>query len=359
MFYAGLDLGGKRSRLHVRDAKGNPVYAGWTHSLEELKKAVDPWGAELSVAMEATTGAFFIHDKLLGQVGEVKVGHPRDLRAIAHARIKNDRLDAEKLSELNRGDLIPTVWVPPPETRDARELILEHARMRRGIRVEKVKIRALLRRWGLGQTVEHPFTKAGLTALKELTLPEGAQYVLGQKIERLEEWKKAERRMEGEVERRIPMGDREQWLASIPGMGPCTSRWLANVLGDVKRFPDARHVSSYLGLVPSERTSCTEPRRGGITKSGNVWLRWLLVQCAWRAIRASQKDPRGQWREMYAGMVKRGKSKKRAIVAVANRLARVAYAVLRDGRMYESRKKQEEKRPVKIYTLKTTRPAAP
>ena len=49
------------------------------------------------------------------------------------------------------------------------------------------------------------------------------------------------------------MGEREQWLASIPGMGPCTSRWLANVLGDVKRFPDARHVSSYLGLVPSER----------------------------------------------------------------------------------------------------------
>jgi transposase len=208
--------------------------------------------------------------------------------------------------------------------------------------------------------VEPPFTKAGLIELRKLALPEGAKYVLGQKVERLVSWKEAGRKMEREVRRRIPIGDREQWLMSIPGVGPCTGRWLANVLGDVKRFPDGRHVASYLGRVPSERTSCTEPRRGRITKAGNVWLRWLLVQCAWRSLRATRSDPRGYWREMYLGLVARGKSKKRAIVAVANRLARVAYAVLRDGRMYEHRGSSEEERPKKTYVLKETiRPAAP
>jgi len=153
--------------VHVRDAQGTAMYAGWAHDLAELKKIVGRWGAELSVALESTTGAFFLHDELQGLVGEVKVAHPRDLRAIAHTRIKNDRLDAEKLSELNRGNLIPTVWVPTAKSRDERELILEQARMRRTIRAEKVKIHALLCRWGRGGAVAEPFTKTGLKRLTQ------------------------------------------------------------------------------------------------------------------------------------------------------------------------------------------------
>ena len=360
MFYAGLDLGGKRSRLHVRQKDGKKVYEGWIHDVGELKRVVGQWGKELSVALESTTGAFFIHDQLEGVVGDVKVAHPRDLRAIAHARIKNDRLDAEKLSELNRGDLIPTVWVPPVKTREDRELILEQARVRRGVRAEKVKIKALLRRWGLGSAVEEPFTKAGLGALKELKLAPGPKYVLGEKIVHLEQLGQAEGRLRREVRRQIAMGEREGWLKSIPGVGDYSARWLSNVLGDVSRFPDGRHVASYFGLVPSERTSCTEPRRGGITKAGNTWLRWLLIQCAWAAIRTVKKDPTRYWMKFYGELIQRGKSKRRAIVAVANRLARVAYALLRDRREYEGRERRDEKpeRPKKTYKLKAPRPTA-
>ena len=73
MNYAGLDLGGKRTRVHVRDAKGTELYSGWANDLAELKKTLGIWGAELSVALEATTGAFFLYDELEGLVGEVKV----------------------------------------------------------------------------------------------------------------------------------------------------------------------------------------------------------------------------------------------------------------------------------------------
>lgn len=356
--YAGLDLGSKRTRVHIRDAQGRAVDSGWAHDLGELKKMLGRWGPEISVALESTTGAFFIHDELKGWVHEVKVAHPRDLRAIAHARIKNDRLDAEKLSELNRGDLIPTVWVPPAKTRDERELILEHARTRRAMGVEKVKIRALLRRWGRGTAVEQPFTKEGRSALTKLSLPEGAKYVLAMKLDRLRSLEEADVRLKREVRRQIPIGQREGWLVTIPGVGEYSARWLSNILGDVKRFPDGRHVGSYFGLVPSERTSCTEPRRGAITKEGNAWLRWLLIQCAWAAIRGSKKDPTQFWTKMYDEMVARGKSKKRAIVAVANRLARVAYAVLRDQRPYEARERRENPRET-FKKVETTRPITP
>ena len=363
MFYAGLDLGSKRTRVHVRDAKGTAIYSGWAHDLAELKKTVGRWGQELSVTFEATTGAFFLYDELRDLVKEVKVAHPRDLRAIAHARIKNDRLDAEKLSELARGDLIPTVWVPSAKMRDERELLLGRARLRREIRVAKVKMRALLRRWGRGTAVEKPWTQAGLEAVAKLTLPTGAKYVLDLKIEQLQQLREMERKLGGEVRARIPMGEREKWLETIPGGGEDTARALANVMGEVSRFPDGRHVASYFGLVPSERTSCTEPRRGGITKEGSAWMRWLLIQCAWAAIRSTKKDPKAEWATMYAQMAARGKSKKRAIVAVANRLARVAYAVLRDRRAYEARPpRQKEEVPekrTKIYELKPARPSTP
>jgi transposase len=363
MLYVGLDLGGKRTRVHVRDAQGKPIDSGWACNLAELKQMLGRWGPELSVVMESTTGAFILHDQLKGQVAEVKVAHPSDLRAIAHARIKNDRLDAEKLSELNRGDLIPQVWVPPAESRDQRELILEQARVRQMIAREKTKVRALLRRWGRAEAVPKPFTKAGGIALAEVPLPEGAGFVLQQKIQRIQNLKEAEQELRRQILKQIPTDERQRWLQSIPGVGECAARWLSNVLGDVKRFPDGRHVASYIGLVPSERTSCTEPRRGGITKRGNVWLRWMMIQCAWAAIRSFRKDPNRQWRTMYAELVNRGKSKKRAVVAVANRLTRVAYALLRDGRPYESRsrpaRQEVPKGTQKIYTVKGTGPTAP
>ena len=173
----------------------------------------------------------------------------------------------------------------------------------------------------------------------------------------------AHRKLSREIRKQIPMGDREDWLSTIPGVGAYSARWLSNILGDVSRFPDARHVASYLGLVPSERTSCTDPRRGGITKTGNVWLRWLMIQCAWVAIRSVTKDPTRQWQKMYAELVARGKSKKRAVVAVANRLSRVAYAVLRDERAYEARRYREREEVRKngpvIEQVRRTRPNRP
>lgn len=336
MFYGGVDLGKAKSRVHVRDAEGKPVFAGWAEDDADVKAKLLKWGKELSVAFEATDAAFILHDLLAPVVGEVKVANPRDLRAIAHARIKNDRLDAEKLSELNRGGLIPEVWVPPRDTRDQRELLLEDVRIRRHISQEKVKIKALLRRWGAGDSLPVPDTVKGIAEPLRRALPEGAVFVLEGKIEHMQWLMKRQKEIRREIQRRVPLGEAEKWLASIPGIGPHTARWLVNVIGDVSRFGDARHMSGYFGLVPSERSSCNNIRRGGITKTGNRLVRWLFIQCAWVAIRSKAKDPSMPWRAMYENLVKRGRGKGRAITAVANHLARVVYALLRDRRPYQS-----------------------
>ncbi len=355
MLYAGVDLGAKRSRLHVVTADGEKVYSGWATSNHDLCQQLETWGQNISVALEATGGAFFVHDLLRDVVAQVTVAHPRDLRAIAHARIKNDRLDAKKLAELHRGGLIPAVWVPPAESRDQRELLLEQARLQRALGQEKVRIRALLRRWG--RSVEKPFTKSGLAELHRIKLPPGATYVLSTKLQRYSWLKQQRKTLTREMRHQIPLGTRERFLMTIPGIGEETARWLSSVIGDEKRFPRGRSVSRYFGLVPGERTTGGgDPKHTGITKEGNAWMRWLLVQCAWRAVR-SMKDPTQPWGRLFTQLVDRGKSKGRAIVAVANHLARVAFAVLRDQRPYEIRRGPQAKQERGVVPGSTARPS--
>lgn len=353
MFYAGVDLGGKRSRIHVRESDGKAAYAGWASDYDDLLKKLKPWGKDLTVAFEASGEAFFVHDLLVEYVAKVKVAHPRDLRAIAHARIKNDRLDAEKLSELNRGDLIPEVWVPPAKTRDERELLLEQVRVRRAIRLEKVKMRALMRRWGRHVNWDGTWVPKVLESVAG-KLPVGAAFVLRGKLSHMEWLTTYEKELKKEIRRRVPLTDRERWLCTIPGIAPHSARWLSNVLGDVSRFPDARHAASYFGLVPGERSSGGGDKRrlGSITKAGNAVGRWLLVQCAWAATRSSKKDPAQRWRKTFEKLIGRGKSKGRAAVAIANGLARVCYAILRDQRPYETR---EMKTPLEGKEKPTTK----
>ena len=117
-------------------------------------------------------------------------------------------------------------------------------------------------------------------------------------------------------------------LESIPGIGPRCSRVLLAELGDIQRFPTADHLASYLGLTPAEYSSGDSIRRGSITRQGNGHIRALLVEAAWTAIR---KDPIR--RQFYARLAARMGGKK-AIVAVARKLAIIIHRMLSTGELY-------------------------
>lgn len=332
MLYAGLDLGGKRCRLHVIDEQGKKVESRWVPTqAKELRECCGAWEGQMLLTVEASTGAFWAHD-VLSDLVTVKVAHPTDLRAIAHARIKNDRLDARRLAELTRADLIPEVWVPPIELRDQRELLLEEARVGREVRKEKVRIRSMLRRWGLA--VERPWTRQGRQELLELAWRAQSKRVIERKLEQLGLLETQRRRLKRQIAAEIARVEAVEQLISVPGIGLGSGRLLQNFIGEVLRFGSGRQLAAYLGLCPGERSSGPQVRITGITREGNVLLRWTMIQCAWSALRSRKKDPHGEWASFYQALVQRGKSKSRAIVAVANRLTRVIYAVLKEGRAY-------------------------
>lgn len=122
--------------------------------------------------------------------------------------------------------------------------------------------------------------------------------------------------------------------SSIPGIGVLNATALVAAIGDASSFKHARDQGAWLGLVPRQFTTGGKARLLGITKRGNTYLRTLLVQGARAAMRTlSQSDtPIGQWLQ---AMLSRGVERNVEIVALANKLARSAWAVLRKGQPYE------------------------
>jgi transposase len=130
-----------------------------------------------------------------------------------------------------------------------------------------------------------------------------------------------------------------QTLQSVPGVGPLTALAFVAALDDVTRFPSAREVAAYLGLVPQERSSGEQVRRGGISKAGNVEVRWLLVEAAWRVLRSAA--PSHAALRAWAEQVAQRRGRRIAVVALARRLARILYALWRDAAPYGVRQTRQ------------------
>ncbi len=125
-------------------------------------------------------------------------------------------------------------------------------------------------------------------------------------------------------------------LMTAPGVGAVTASALVATLDDITRFPSAHQCEAYLGLVPGERSSGEQRRIGPITKAGNRRTRWLLVEAAWRILRA--KDPESAALRAWTLRIAGRRGKPIAVVALARRLAGIVYAMWRDGVPYDGRK---------------------
>jgi transposase len=254
-------------------------------------------------------------------------------------RNKTDRADAKGILEAYRNaDLRPV-----PVKSIAQHVLGSIHRFRSGwiaARTAQVNtLRGLLRELGfvIPEGIEKVLPQVRLlVADAEAELPDGLRATIADaclEIESLgEKIRHAERQLEALAEQ-TPVVER---LRSVPGIGLMTSTALVAFVGDVQRFPSGRHFASYLGLTPREYSSGLRQRLGRISKRGDSYLRLLLVHGARSVLcHAKKATSHDRLRTWALSLQKRSRHNK-AAVALANKLARIAWAVWRNGREYQS-----------------------
>ncbi len=266
--------------------------------------------------------------RLLSECGhELWVGDAAKIRAAETRKQKTDRRDAELMMILMREGRFPRIWMPTEEERDVRQLLMDrHHRMRRQAKA-KNQLQSLALNQGL-QKGRRLWSAAGLQQLRELPMMEHAARRRDELLRVVAELDGQIAELDVLVRRQAECRADAKRLMTHPGVGPQTALGMVLTLGEVGRFPSAKQVASYLGLVPSEYSSGNKQRLGHISKQGSSLMRFLLVQAAQTAVRGD-----AQLRRAYARLAAK-KSRAVAKVMVARRLAVRLYWMLRNDWTY-------------------------
>jgi transposase len=322
MVHVGVDLHKRTSQIAVLTEHGELRRHRLINDVERVRRFFAELPPKTPVAIEASGTWWWLVD-LLESLGHHPVlSHPKQTKAIASARLKNDRVDAERLALLLRGDLRPTVWIPPAALREARELIRHRVQLA-WVRGEiRNRVVALCARRNLQPTAGQSwFTTRGAPELERLPLAQIPHRVREDAVALLRLLDAHIRQLEVEITQRWGSDRRVQRLCTIPGIGPFMAIVLVLELGHIHRFAHAKQVASYVGLTPRIRASADRIRTGHISKEGSSLLRGVLVLAATQAAR--RPGPLRAW--LYAVRKRRGK--KVARVALARRLAEIVYHV--------------------------------
>jgi transposase len=293
-----------------------------------------------TVVMEACGSAHYWGRQLEGLGHRVVLLPPQYVRPYV-TREKTDRADAKGILEAYRNAEIRPV---PVKTVEQQAMGALH-RLRSGwlaTRTGRINtVRGLLREFGVVIPVGacHVVPQVWLLLEDaESGIPDVVRPVLAEAVREIRELEAHIRACEKELAalaHQIPTVAR---LRTVPGIGLLTATALVAFVGDARRFPSGRHLASYLGLTPREHSSGLVRRLGRISKRGDAYVRMLLIHGARATLCHAKKCRTPDRLRTWALEVERLRGHNKAAVALANKLARIAWAVWKQDRDFESLK---------------------
>jgi transposase len=319
--YVGMDVHRKRSQVAIVDAAGVPQRN--RNLPNDPAKLVPVLGAlppGTPVAFEAAYGWGWLVELLEELDLEPHLVHPSRCKAIASARLKNDKVDAATLAQLLRADLLPEAWIAPSATRDLRALLRHRAALVRLSTSLKNRVHAVLADRGIGED-RGLWTGPGRAWLGDLELPPTPRAIVADCCGLLDALATPIGRLERQIGALAKPDPRVQALMVLPGIGKLTAMTLVAEIGDISRFPTARKLCAWAGLTPQVRNSDRKVRHGHITKQGSPWVRWILQEAAQTAKRSPL------FADTY-GQLARRRGTNIATVAIARRLLARSFHIL-------------------------------
>lgn len=324
--YCGIDLHSTNNFISVLNESDKPLFEKrMPNDLERVLLALAPYQDELQgVVVESTYNWYWLVDGLIEAGFNVHLANTIAMRQYDGIKYTDDLSDARFLAHLLRLGILPEGYIYPKEERAIRDLLRKrlhlvqqrvtqhlslqsHIARHTGERLSAVKIKQLTSE-GLKELLADPnvllAAEANLSVMQSLTetIEQIEQSVLGQ----------------------CRIHPAFHSLKSIPGVGPILGMTIMLETGTIRRFPDAGHFASYCRCVKSEKISNGKRKGAGNRKNGNKYLSWAFIEAAVKAARFEPKIKAYYQRKM-------AKSHRFvALKAVANKLAKASYYMLRD-----------------------------
>lgn len=331
----GMDLGDKTSRCCVLEDNGAVVSE---HTVATNRKAMLQKFSGMPrcrIAMEVGTHSPWVSRLLSGLGFEVIVANARQVRLISASSRKNDRLDARLLAQLARVD--PRLLRPIQHRSQQAQTDLMTIRVRATLVEMRTKLVNAAR--GIAKSLGERLPgcdadSMGVERMKELPAPlqDGLRPLLEQVASLTERIKQLDTKIEQIARTQYP---ETQLLRQVSGVGTLIALTFVLTVGDRDRFQKSRDVGCYVGLRPKQSESGQSQPQLPITKEGDRYLRSLLVQGAHYIL--GWRGPDTDLRRWGLKLAERGgkNAKKRAVVAVARKLAVLLHRLWACGEVYE------------------------
>lgn len=330
-FYLGIDLHLKRTYLVLMNQAGETIEEQRLENAEVAGYLKQKVPHSTYAVMEATRNWPFMYDLLSDHVVRVELAHPKEVKAIANAAVKTDKIDAGVLAHLARLNYLPTAYAAPKEVRDLRWYTRHRKWLVEQRTQSKNRIRAVLASYDLASSVGNLFGVRGRQVLADI-LPQlrpAGQRVIEDHlaiIDHLDQQIQA-------LEKEIPLTEEQQQkvklLSSMPGVHKVTAMTILAEIGDISRFHSPKSLCNWAGLTPRVRKSDAVVRHGRISKQGSRYLRGAMVQVATVAYRFSPR-----WGRVHDRIARRC-GRKGAKTALARYLLSVIYYMLKRNEPYQ------------------------
>ncbi|HXS81576.1 MAG TPA: IS110 family transposase [Methylomirabilota bacterium] len=343
MRYLGMDVHAKSTVWCLLNGQGEVLERGRvatsTAALMELTHELTAT-EELLVGQEVGTMAYLVHDAITAAGVRILSFNAYQLRMIVASRKKTDRRDAYWIAKALQAGMYPhPVYIPSAPVRELRVLLSQRRVLKAEQNRWRYRARTVLRAAGCPA----PTSPAALDAALGMPVGSGPTSIplLPETLALYAQQERATRRGLREVEARLQASSAPHnaiaRLMTIPGIGPLAAATIYAWVGDVRRFPNAKALGAYAGLVPTVRQSGSTQQVGAITKEGAKPLRATLIQAAHVVLhrcRSAEAVPLQRIGERLLGA--RSKRRKIVVVAMARHLLRLAYYLLRDGTTYDA-----------------------
>ena len=354
--YVGLDVHKSTIAVAIAQAGSTEVryFGEIPNTPEQIAKTlrkIGGSGSELSVCYEAGPCGYEVYRQLSNLGIDCMVVAPSMIPRKAGDRVKTDRRDSQMLARLHRAGELTSVWVPSAEQEALRDLVRGRADFVLLQTQARQRLNAFLLRHGKRFDGKCKWTQAHFRWLETIKCGfPSQQIVLQEYIDTVLHMQKRIKALDKQIE--LAGNESTLWpliknYMALRGISRLTATALAAELGDITRFANAPQLMAYLGLVPSEHSSGSSKVRGGITKTGNGFVRRMLIEASWtyrhparksaclqrRAEQTPEAIQEIAWKAQqrlcarYRGYIQRGKVSVQACTAVARELVGFIWAV--------------------------------